>query len=236
MYDADAGLAMPRVDVLAAERTFVARVFRWMGVGLLLTGIVAWWVGSDPARFASIFGGRMGLFWALVIGEVVLVMAIQGAVTRASATAASTMFVVYSVLNGLTLSVLFMVYTQASIASTFLASGVTFAVAAGYGATTKKDLSGYGSLCMMGLVGIIVASLLNLVFRSPGVSWAISFVGVIVFVGLAAWDMQKIKAIHRHGVEGGREDKALAIQGALALYLDFINLFIMMLRLFGKRR
>lgn len=219
-----------------AERGFFHKVFGWMGGGLLLTAMVAWYFGT-PERFVPIFGRHPGVVIALVIVQLVLVFAISSAVRRLSETWAATLFVLYSALTGLTLSSLFLVYTSASIASTFLASGGTFAAAAIYGAVTKKDLTSFGRLMFMGLVGIVLASVVNLFLHSNGLSWAISFVGVFVFIGLTAFDMQKLKDWNRHvGADDSRAQGAIAVGGALMLYLDFINLFIYMLRFMGQRR
>ncbi len=233
--DPDAG-SMPSLGRLeVAERTFITRVFGWMGGGLLLTALVAWYFGS-PERYFSIFGESRALPIVLLLVQVGLVFAISAAVRRMSETWAASLFVLYSALTGLTLSVIFLIYTTGSIVSTFVASGGTFAAAAIYGSVTKKDLTGFGSLMRMGLIGILIASVVNLFLHSNGLSWAISFIGVFVFIGLTAFDMQKLKEWHRSGIEGSGADRALAVGGALTLYLDFINLFLMMLRFMGNRR
>lgn len=234
-FDPNAG-SMPSLGRLeVAERTFFTRVFGWMGGGLLLTSLVAWYFGS-PERFHSIFGGSRALPIILLVVQLGLVFAIGAAVRRMSETWAASLFVLYSALTGLTLSAIFLVYTTGSIVSTFVASGGTFAVAAIYGSITKKDLTGFGALMRMALIGIVLASVVNLFLRSNGLSWAVSFIGVFVFIGLTAFDMQKLKEWHRHGIEGSGADRALAVGGALTLYLDFINLFLMMLRFLGNRR
>jgi FtsH-binding integral membrane protein len=227
--------AMPTVRTIeAAERTFVQRVFGWMGGGLLLTGLIAWYVGARVDWVVSLVSS--GLIWVLMIAELVLVFAVGRAANRMSATLASSLFLLYSALNGVTLSVIFVAYTQATIASAFLASALTFGAAATYGAVTKKDLSSFGGFMVMGLIGIVIASVVNLFLRSEGLHWLLTYAGVFVFIGLAAWDMQKIKHMHRNGVEGTAGDRALAIGGALALYLDFINLFLLMLRILGRSK
>lgn len=228
--------AMPGLGRYAiAERSFLSRVFGWMGFGLLLTAVVAWYVGT-PERFAAIFGASRAVIWIAFIGQLVLVFAIGGAVKRLNASLASTLFVAYSALMGLTLSGIFLMYTQASIFQTFLASGVTFGCAAAYGALTKKDLSSFGNILFMLLIGVIVTSLVNLLLKSTAVTWLTSFVGLFVFTGLAAVDMQKLKAYHQSASDGGDRDKALAVGGALTLYLDFINIFLILLRFMGDRR
>jgi FtsH-binding integral membrane protein len=218
-----------------AERTFFHRVFGWMGGGLLLTALVAWYFGT-PERFASIFGAGRGVFFVLVIAQLGLVFAINSAIRRLSEGWAASLFVVYSALMGLTLSSIFLVYTTGSIASAFFASGGTFAAAGIYGAVTKKDLTSFGGFLFMALIGLVIATVVNLFVHSSGLTLVLSYVGVFVFIGLTAFDVQKLKAWHQNGVEGGGADRALAIGGALTLYLDFINLFIYMLRIMGDRR
>jgi FtsH-binding integral membrane protein len=221
-----------------AGRTFLPRVFSWMGAGLLVTALIALYVGSDPARFGAVFGGRPALIWILLLAQLGLVVAISGMVRNLAPGTAATLFVVYSALNGLTLAAIFLAYTAESIAATFFASSATFGAAAAYGYVTKKDLSSFGSLCFMGLIGVVVASVANWFLRSTGLAAVITYLGVFVFVGLTAWDTQKLKRWHREAgtAEGTPEDRRLAIQGALALYLDFLNLFLLMLRVLGRQR
>ncbi len=218
-----------------AERSFLTRTFGWMGFGLLLTALVAWYVGT-PERFAAVFGASPAVVWVAFIAQLILVFAIGGAVKRLNASLASTLFVAYSALMGLTLAGIFLIYTTASIFQTFLATGVTFGCAAAYGAITKKDLSSFGSLLMMLLIGLIVTSLVNVFLKSTAVTWLTSFVGLFIFTGLAAYDMQKLKAYHRSASDGGERDRALAVGGALSLYLDFVNIFLILLRFMGDRR
>lgn len=232
----DSRAEMPSLGRLAvAERTFFHRVFGWMGGGLLLTALVAWYFGT-PERFQSIFGRSQATIWILFAVQIGLVFAIGRAVQKLSETWAASLFVVYSALTGLTLSVLFLVYTTGSIVSAFLASGGTFAASAIYGVVTKKDLTKFGSLVRMAFFGLLIATVVNLFLRSSGLSWVISYVGVLVFIGLTAFDIQKLKAWHQNGIEGSGADRALAIGGALTLYLDFINLFIYMVQILGRRR
>ena len=234
--DSSGAASMPGLGRYAvAERTFFHRVFGWMGGGLLLTALVAWYFGS-PARFASLFGAGRGIFIVLVLAQLGLVFAINSAIRRLSEGWAASLFVVYSALMGLTLSSIFLVYTTGSIASAFFAAGGTFAAAGIYGAVTKKDLTSFGGLMFMALVGIVLATLVNLFLHSNGLSMVISYIGVFVFIGLTAFDVQKLKMWHQNGVEGGGADRALAIGGALTLYLDFINLFLFLLRIMGDRR
>jgi len=228
---------LPRVGLEEAGRTFLPRVFAWMGFGLLLTALVAWYVGSDPERVNAVFAHRWVMI-ALFVVQLGLVLVLSGLVRNLSPGVAAALFVLYSGVTGLTLSVILLVYTAESIAAAFFASSGTFAACAVYGYVTKKDLSSFGSFCFMGLIGIVIASLVNMFFRSEKVSLVIAYVGVFVFIGLTAWDVQKLKRWHREAgtAEGTSEDRRMAIQGALTLYLDFINLFLFMLRILGKRR
>ncbi len=224
-----------RTEVRVNE--FVRSVYNWMAVGLGLTGIVAWYVSSSPAAIQMIFGNRI-LFFALIIAQLGMVFSLSGMISRMSAGTATGLFVIYSALNGVTLSFIFLVYTQASIVSTFFVCAGTFLACSIYGWTTKRDLTSFGGFLMMGLIGIIIASLVNLFIRSSGLSMMISYIGVFVFVGLTAYDTQKIKnlAVTQPGdLEAGVVRKG-AILGALSLYLDFVNLFLMLLRIFGQTR
>ena len=224
-----------RTQVLVNE--FVRSVYNWMAVGLGLTGVVAWYVSSSPAILQLVFGNR-ALFFVLIIAQLGMVFSLSGMISRMSSGTATGLFVVYSALNGVTLSFIFIIYTQASIVSTFFVCAGTFLACSIYGWTTKRDLTSLGGFLMMGLIGIIIASLANLFFRSSGLSMMISYIGVFVFVGLTAYDSQKIKNLamtQPAGLEAGVVRKG-AILGALSLYLDFINLFLMLLRIFGQSR
>ncbi|MBI4431091.1 MAG: Bax inhibitor-1/YccA family protein [Candidatus Omnitrophica bacterium] len=215
---------------LAAEQTFIQRVYQWMALGLALTGFVALWASSSPSIINMLSGGA---FWLFALAEIGIVIWLSSSILRISATAASVGFLVYSAINGLTLSFIFLIYTRASVASTFFITAGTFAAASFYGWTTKRDMTSLGGFFMMGLIGIIIASLVNIFLRSPLLYWMLTYVGVFLFIGLAAYDVQRLKEIHHSGV-GSTEQ--VAILGALRLYLDFINLFIYLLRIFGKRR
>ncbi len=218
-------------QVAIAQNTLVRQVYAWMGGGLLVTALLAMVIISSPAMLNAIFGNRL-VFYGLVFGELGLVVAISGAINRLSASAASLLFILYAALNGVTISAIFAAYTAESIVSTFVITAATFGTMSAYGYLTRRDLTGLGSFLFMGLVGIVIASLVNIFTRSSAVSWVVSAVGVIVFTGLAAYDTWKIKAMARAGVEGRKP----AILGALTLYLDFINMFLMLLRLLGNRR
>jgi FtsH-binding integral membrane protein len=227
---------MPTVDqVLAEQQRFMVKVYGWMSVGLILTGVVAWYTASSEALLGFIFGTKW-MFFALIILELISVALLVSMINRMSANLATFVFFVYATLNGLTLSCIFIVYTTSSIASTFFITAGTFAVMSIYGYTTKSDLSKWGNLLFMGLIGLMIASVANWFMKSEILHWIISFVGVITFVGLTAYDTQKIKNMNIIGNEGSDEDHKEAIMGALTLYLDFINLFLYLLRIFGRRR
>jgi FtsH-binding integral membrane protein len=218
-------------QIVIARNSLVRQVYVWMGGGLLVTALMAMVTLSSPAILNAVFGNRM-VFYALILGEIGLVVAISGAINRLSAATASLLFVIYAALNGVTMSVIFAVYTAESIASTFVITAATFGAMSIYGYLTKRDLTGWGSFLFMGLIGVVIASAVNIFTRSSAASWVISAIGVIVFTGLTAYDTQKIKAMASAGAEGRKP----AILGALTLYLDFINLFLMLLRLLGNRR
>jgi hypothetical protein len=229
--------AMEQTGTQVLVNEFVRSVYNWMAVGLGLTGVVAWYVSSSPAAIQMVFGNRM-LFFALIIVQLGMVFSLSGMISKMSAGTATGLFMIYSALNGVTLSFIFLVYTQTSIVSTFFVCAGTFLACSVYGWTTKRDLTSFGGFLMMGLIGIIIASLVNLFIRSSGLSMMISYIGVFVFVGLTAYDTQKIKhlAMTQPGdLEAGVARKG-AILGALSLYLDFINLFLMLLRIFGQTR
>jgi len=223
------------ISPVATETRFLTRVYGWMSAGLVTTAVVAMLTLSSPAVLQFIFGNKL-VFWGLVLGELGLVVWLSGMVGRLSASAASAVFLVYSALNGLTLSAIFLVYTSGSIASTFFVTAGTFGAMSIYGLTTKRSLDGLGSFCMMGLIGVILAGIVNMFVRNSMLEFVVSCVGVLVFVGLTAYDTAKLKAIGAALDADSEQGRRGAISGALALYLDFINLFLMLLRLFGRRR
>jgi FtsH-binding integral membrane protein len=225
----------PRVAVLVND--FVRSVYNWMGIGLALTGLMAFYVSSSPTTLRLIFGNPI-IFFILILAELGMVFAISGMVNRMSAGTATSLFVIYSALNGVTLSFIFLAYTRTSIVSTFFICAGTFIGCSIYGWATKKDLTSWGGFLMMGLIGIIIASLVNIFIKSSAMSIIISYIGVFVFVGLTAYDTQKIKNMamtQPAGLDNAVVRKG-AILGALSLYLDFINLFLMLLRIFGQTR
>ncbi len=221
--------------VEAEQQRFMTKVYGWMCFALIVTASVALLTVSSPALANLILGNQL-LFFGLLIGEIVLVGYLAVAVAKMSASTATAVFIAYSALNGLTFSVIFMAFTAGSIASTFFITAGTFGVMSVYGYVTKTDLTRVGNLCFMGLIGVIIASVVNFFFKSPMIYWVTTYIGIAVFVGLTAYDTQKIKKMSIIGNENTDEDKKEAIMGALTLYLDFINLFLMLLRLFGRRR
>jgi FtsH-binding integral membrane protein len=225
--------SIARVD---ATNVFLAKVFQWMALGLAITGFIAYYTASS-GLVHQILGSRM-LFYALLFAQLGLVFFLSARIDKIQPGTATGLFVAYAALTGLTLSVIFIVFTQASIASTFFITAGMFGAMAIYGHSTKRDLSEFGSFLFMGLIGIIIASVVNFFLKSPMLYWIISGVGVLVFTGLTAYDVQKIKKIGEAGIleRGDAAVRRGAIIGALALYLDFINLFLMFLRLFGRRR
>jgi FtsH-binding integral membrane protein len=221
---------------------FVRSVYNWMCIGLALTGFIAWYASGNEAirglLFNSETGGVTPLFWIIAIAEIGIVFSISGMVNRMRGTTATALFILYAALNGVTLSFIFLAYTDATIASTFFICALTFLACSIYGWTTKKDLTSLGSFMFMGLIGIIIASVVNIFLHSAALYYAVSYIGVVVFVGLTAYDTQKIKnmAMTQPADVDGDVVRKGAILGALALYLDFINLFLMLLRIFGGSR
>ena len=214
-------------------QTYMSHVYGWMTVGLLLTALIAWFASSNMALIQLLYKGM----WVLLIAELALVFVISGMINRLSGAAATTLFMLYSVLNGCTFSIYFLVYTSSSIASVFFITAGMFAALAFYGYTTKRDLSSFGRFLFMGLIGLVIASLVNMFMHSEPLMWAVTYIGVFVFAGLTAYDTQKLKELG----DGLPQDdqnifRRYVILGALQLYLDFINLFIMLLRIFADRR
>lgn len=223
----------------ALVNVFMRRVYNWMALGLGLSALLAWVTVSTPAVLFSLVNPMTGsptmLFWGALIGELVLVFALSAGIQKIQVGTAMALFVAYSALNGLTLGLVLLAYTGASVMKAFLVTAGTFAVTSVWASTTKKDLSGMGSFLMMGLIGIIIASLVNFFFRSPMIDWVVSVVGVGLFVGLTAYDTQKFRSMVHEAANEVTVSK-MAILGALSLYLDFVNLFLMLLRLLGDRR
>jgi hypothetical protein len=222
-----------RADVVH-ESSGISQVYAWMAAGLLTTGAVAMFVANQPALVWGIYRNSL-LFFGLIIVEVILVMFLSARIAKMSPALATTMFLGYSALNGVTLSVIFLIYTQESIATTFIVTAGTFGLMSLYGYTTKRDLTTIGNLLIMGLVGFLIGTVVNLFWANSTLYWILTYGGIIVFIGLTAWDTQKIK---RWLAEATDETsiRRISILGALMLYLDFINLFLLLLRIFGQRR
>jgi hypothetical protein len=238
------GTGTAQVTIDAGLRAYMIRVYNYMAAGVALTGLVAWFtfsaavVDTGAGLQLTSFGHlifQSPLMWVLVLAPLGLVFAISFGINRMQPGTALTLFFVYAGLLGLSLASIFLVYTGASITRVFFISAATFGALSLWGYSTQRDLTGIGSFMFMGLIGIIIASLVNIFLKSTGLDWAISIIGVVVFAGLTAYDTQRIKEMYSpmdDGTVGGRK----AVMGALSLYLDFINLFLMMLRLFGDRR
>ena len=210
------------------------KVYVWMTLALVITGMAAYIVSHNESFLMTLFN-TPALMWGMVIGELVLVFVISGMIQKLSLTVATLLFVLYSAINGITLAPILLIYTGASVAKVFFITAGTFAAMAFIGYTTKKDLSSMGKLLFMALIGLIIATIVNLFMKSSGLELILSYVGVLIFIGLTAWDTQKIKRMLAMCPEPTEEAQKLALMGSLSLYLDFINLFIYLLRIFGSR-
>lgn len=217
-----------------ATNVMIKNVYLWMCGALAITGLTAYYVASSQAILSWMFSNAW-IMIALIVAELGLVIGLSAAINRISALTATLMFLAYSVVNGMTLCTIFLVYKLGSIASTFFVTAGTFGAMAIYGSVTKKDLTRVGNLCIMAVIGLIIATLVNLVIKSTMMEMIVSGVGVLVFVGLTAYDAQKIKEAF-YGVAESEEANKFAVIGALNLYLDFVNLFLYLLRLFGRRK
>jgi len=217
------------------QGAFIRRVYNWMIAGLALTGLMAHLTATSQTLTQIVFGNPL-VFFALIIGELALVFVLAGRAETMRPQTAMTLFIIYSLLNGLTLSFIFIAYARSTITSAFFVTAGTFGAMSFYGYVTKKDLTSWGSFLFMGLIGIIIASLVNMFFRSTMVSWVVTYAGVLIFVGLTAYDTQMLKTMAVRGFSGEEAETRAAVVGALRLYLDFINLFLMILRIFGGGR
>ena len=228
----------PREREFEMSATFpvlMRKVYLWMTLALVITGFTAYYVAHNEALLTALVTNQI-LFWGLAIGELALVIGLSAAINKLSLTVATMMFVLYSVINGATMSFIFLVYTSSSITNVFFITAGTFAVMALFGYFTKTDLSSMGKILMMALIGIIIATIVNIFTRSEGLAVVLNYLGVLVFVGLTAYDSQKIKEMLMQAPDAGEGAQKLALLGALSLYLDFINLFLYLLRIFGSRR
>ena len=231
MNEINNGYPLTASRVIVKQNALIRQVYAWMGVGLAITAFMALATLSSPGMLSAVLGNKL-VFYGLMIGELALVFTLSGAINRLSEATATLIFIAYSALNGITLSVVALVYTANSIASTFVITAGMFGAMSVYGYMTKRDLTSLGSFLFMGLIGVVIASVVNIFVGSSAVSWVVSGIGVLVFTGLTAYDTWKIKELAAQGTEGRKP----AILGALTLYLDFINLFLMLLRFTGNRR
>ena len=233
-------IQQPGVTQQPVAKTFIAGVFSWMGIALAISAITAYIFGTDMSYMSYLIntqtGGMSGLGYAVMFAPLGFVLIMSLGYNKLSGTALSALFLVYSVIMGMSLSFIFMIYTQGSIFQIFLVSAVMFGAMGLVGYTTKTDLTKLGSLLFMGLIGIVVAAVVNMFLHSDGLGYIISFISVIVFTGLTAYDVQKLKNIGSSVEYGSEAATKMSVLGALTLYLDFINLFLALLRLFGSRK
>jgi hypothetical protein len=219
------------------DRSIIKNVYLWMTAGLALTGVVAFGISSNPSLMRALVSNQV-LFFGAIIAELALVIYLSARIMKMSAGAATFSFALYAFLNGVTLSVIFLAYTGATISLAFFTTAATFGAMSLYAMTTKRDLSGMGHYLMMGVIGIILVSVINIFLKSPAIYYMISYIGVLVFMGLTAYDTQTILRWSAQAGSSMSEEQyiKLSIMGALKLYLDFINIFLFMLRIFGRRR
>ena len=223
-----------QLSMSSAFPVLMRKVYVWMTLALVITGFTAYGVATSPGVLQLIFGNQI-LFWGMIIAELALVIGVSAAINRLSLTTATLMFILYSVINGALFSSIFLIYTASSIATVFFITAGTFGVMALIGYTTKTDLTSIGKYLFMALIGLIIATLVNMFIKSEGFTYILSYIGVLIFVGLTAYDSQKIKQMLLQALDAGEGAQKLALLGALTLYLDFINLFIYLLRIFGRR-
>jgi FtsH-binding integral membrane protein len=234
-YDVNSILQSPAYQQeLAAQRTFMARVFGWMTIGLLATALIS--LGMDAMNLGRVLVQSQGLLITLLIVQLGVALGMGFLINKIPAPVAAFLFLLYSAITGVVFSTLFLVYTHGSIAATFFITAGMFGTMAFIGYTTKKDLSGLGSIMTMALIGLIIASVVNIFLASSALYWLVSFAGVIIFTALTAYDVQKIKQSYAVGQYGSAAFEKTAVFGAFMLYLDFINLFLYLLRFLGSRR
>lgn len=228
-------LGQKQLEITQNISVYMTKVYNWMAIALLLTGVVAYFTSQSATLTQLIFGSKL-LFFGLIIGEIALVGYISARIQKLTAYNATLLFLAYAILNGLTMSVIFMAYTSASISTTFMVTAGTFGAMSLYGYFTKSNLTSIGNIAFMGLIGIIIASVVNLFLQNEMMYWIISYLGVAIFIGLTAYDTQKLKQLAINGFENEESIEKNAILGALTLYLDFINLFLFLLRILGDRK
>ncbi len=223
------------LTVTDEQQHFMTRVYAWMSGALAATALTAWYIAGNVLATKWLFSSGWVLAGIFLI-EIIMVLTLSALIEKISVQTAIALFFGYAIVNGLTFSVIFLMYTQQSIATAFMITAGMFGAMSLYGYTTKRDLSGYGEFMLMALFGIIIASVANIFYKNGLLDWITSIIGVFLFTGLTAYDTQRIKTLNVLGNEGTDEDQKEAIHGALALYLDFINLFLNILRLMGKRK
>ncbi len=223
------------LEMSTAFPILMRKVYLWMTMALAITGITAYYVANNETLLTAIVTNQI-LFWGLIIAEFGLVIGLTAAINKLSLTTATLMFVLYSVINGATMSFIFLIYTASSVTNVFLITAGTFAAMAAFGYFTKADLSSLGKILMMALIGVIIATIVNIFTKSEGLAVILNYVGVLVFVGLTAYDSQKIKNMLLTAPDASEASQKIALLGALSLYLDFINLFLYLLRILGSRR
>lgn len=230
----DSTTSLSQNAVFVKTNSFIRSVYNWMAIALALTGFTAYYVSHNETMLQLIYG-TPGLIMILIFAELGFVFFLSARIQKIQATTATALFTIYSILNGVTMSYIFLAYTATSIVSTFLICSVTFLACSVYGMVTKKDLTSLGGFMFMGLIGIVIASVVNIFLQSSAMQMMISYIGVVVFIGLTAYDTQKLKTMSAtipNNASGSMIRKG-ALMGALSLYLDFINMFIMMLHIFG---
>lgn len=220
-------------------RAFLSKVFTYMTMALAISGGIAYWIGHDMAMLGRLLnfqtGGMTGLGWVVMLSPLALVLIMGTMINRLSGSMLLTVFVAYAALTGASLSFIFIAYTATSIATVFFITAGVFALMAVAGYTTKTDLTKLGSILFIGLIGIVIAMLVNMFLKSPAMSYVVSVISVIIFTGLTAYDMQRLKHLGGTVISGTEMAQKMALMGALSLYLDFLNLFLALLRLFGRR-
>lgn len=223
------------LEMSTAFPILMHKVYSWMAMALVITGVTAYYVAHSETLLTAIVTNQI-LFWGLVIAELGLVIGLSAAINKLSLTTATLMFVLYSLINGATMSFIFLAYTASSVTNVFLITAGTFAAMAAFGYFTKTDLTSLGKILMMALIGVIIATIVNIFTKSEGLTVILNYVGVLVFVGLTAYDSQKIKQMLQTAPDASESSQKIALLGALSLYLDFINLFLYLLRILGSRR
>lgn len=235
MNSTDTFQSFPSAQVEEMQRSFIIRVYAWMTLGLLITAGASLFTISNESLLMAVVSNNW-VFFGLLLAEIGLVIGLTAAINRLSPPLAALGFFGYAALNGVTLSILVLVYTASSILETFFICACMFGIMSLFGYTTKRDLTGVGNLLIMGLIGLIIAMAVNLFFQNPAIYWITTIVGILIFIGLIAYDTQKLK--NMSSMVSGDDDisQKASILGALALYLDFINLFLLLLRIFGRRK